>query len=167
MSKPGEVVHGRLVEVQTRFFREAVKPGGVNRSGAVVVAERSMGEMREQVDRQLSEDVLHLAGLLRAWPGDAGQGCVLAGALRDVAGLAEMHLLTEVAMHAYDCLDAVLVEGANMSRAEAVCFSDALVFAQQGLCRGSDLTPYRDLLGDLERLTTMVIVRGRGVMTPT
>ncbi len=63
-------------------------------------------------------------------------------------------------MHSFDCLDAVLIDGAEMRADEAAVFADALVFARQDVCRGSDLKPFAELTRDLETLTSRVIARG-------
>ncbi|NGP18196.1 hypothetical protein [Devosia aurantiaca] len=152
--------HGRLVEIKTKFYNEAVKPGGVSRSGAQTAATRSVTAVKLQVEQQLDACVTPLADALRNWPiADMAKSCEQASQVRDLAGLADMHLLTEVAMHSFDCLDAVLIDGAGMERAEAVCYADALVFARQH--RGSNLELFRPLLKDLESLTTLVIQRNK------
>ncbi|MBE0577833.1 hypothetical protein [Devosia sp.] len=156
---------GRQVAVVTKFQTEAVKPGGVDRRAAGRAAEQAVADMQVQVQQRVLDSLEPLVALLRQWqkeaPAAAVRGaCDWAATTRDLAGLAEMHLLTEVAMHSYDCLDAVAVDGASMDANEAACFADALVFARQDACRGSDLTPYLPLLKDLETLTTLVIGRG-------
>jgi hypothetical protein len=153
---------GRIVEVKTKFHREAIKPGGVSRSGARMAADRSVSDIRAQVEQQIDAKAGPLTELLRRWPGDAAQGCAWAGAIRDLAGLADRHLLTEVAMHTFDCLDAVVVDGASLSGVEAACYADALAFARHNSSRGQDLAPYGALLKDLEVLTTLVIERKAG-----
>ena len=151
---------GRLVTVKTKFHREAVRPGGINRSGANMSADRSISALRAEVDSQIAGAVAPLVALLRNWgDGDAVKGCDWAALTRDLAGLAGRHLLTEVAMHCFDCLDAVVIDGAEMRVEEAACYADALVFAEQDMCRGCDLQPYAPLLGDLEKLTSRVIGR--------
>ena len=151
---------GRLVTVKTKFHREAVRPGGINRSGANLASNRSVRALKAEVEKQIEAAVGQLEALLRNWDaGEVEQGCASAALARDLAGLAGRHLLTEVAMHSFDCLDAVLVDGAEMRPEEAACYADALAFAQQDLCRGSDLAPYGPLLGDLEKLTSRIIGR--------
>lgn len=160
--------NGRLVEVKTKFYSEALKPGGVARSGAHMAAVRSVNALKVQVEQQLDDTVAPLAEALRNWPIDAlAKACEQASQVRDVAGLDDMHLLTEVAMHTFDCLDAVLVDGAAMERAEAICYADALLFARQGTCRGNDLEPYRPLLKDLDALTSHIIERSKPKRTGT
>ena len=156
---------GRQVAVVTKFQTEAVRPGGVERRTARRAADQAVSDMQVQVQARVLDSLEPLVALLRQWrkeapPAGLQGACHWAAATRDLAGLAEMHLLTEVAMHSYDCLDAVAVDGASMDANEAACFADALVFARQDACRGSDLTPYRPLLKDLETLTTLVIGRG-------
>jgi hypothetical protein len=156
---------GRQVAVVTKFQTEAVKSGGVDRRTARRAAEEAVADMQGQVQERVLASLDPLVGLLRKWPQHSPAeslraACDWAAATRDLAGLAEMHLLTEVAMHSYDCLDALVVDGASMDANEAACFADALVFARQDSCRGSDLTPYRPLLNELETLTTLVIGRG-------
>lgn len=155
--------NGRLVEVKTKFHREASKPGGVSRNGARQASERAIADVGSAVEQQIGQCLVPLIAALRTWPDGPGvqQLCDWAAGVRDMAGLADRHLLTEVAMYTYDSLDAVLVDGAPMERAEAVCYADALAFAQQDLCRGSDFTPYAPLLKDLQRLTTLVAARGK------
>jgi hypothetical protein len=157
MENEGE---GRLVAVSTKFHREAVKPGGVGRSAAKMAAFRSVADLKTQVEQRLAEATGPLIATLQDWPGVGIEtACAQAAAVRDLAGLADRHLLTEVAMHTFDSLDAVMADGATMSRAEAVCFADALHFAQGQ--QGADLTPFQPLLADLEALTTHVIERNR------
>ncbi|MCP8883860.1 hypothetical protein NIM87_10145 [Devosia sp. XJ19-1] len=152
--------NGRLVAVKTKFYREAVRPGGINRSGANMASDRSVRAMKADVEKQITTAVSALLALLRNWDvGQAAQGCTWAALTRDLAGLAGLHLLTEVAMHSFDCLDAVVIDGAEMRPKEAACYADALAFAQQDQCRGSDLAPFEPLLSDLERLTSRVIGR--------
>lgn len=152
--------NGRLVTVRTKFHREAVRPGGINRSGATMSADRSLKALKAEVDAQIAAAVAPLVALLRNWgEGDAVQGCEWAALTRDLAGLAGRHLLTEVAMHCFDCLDAVVIDGAEMRVEEAACYADALVFAEQDMCRGCDLQPFAALLSDLEKLTSRVIGR--------
>ena len=152
--------NGRLVTVRTKFHREAVRPGGINRSGATMSADRSLKALKAEVDAQIAAAVAPLVALLRNWgEGDAVQGCEWAALTRDLAGLAGRHLLTEVAMHCFDCLDAVVIDGAEMRVEEAACYADALVFAEQDVCRGCDLQPFAALLSDLEKLTSRVIGR--------
>ena len=149
--------NGRLVTVRTKFHREAVRPGGINRSGATMSADRSLKALKAEVDAQIAAAVAPLVALLRNWgEGDAVQGCEWAALTRDLAGLAGRHLLTEVAMHCFDCLDAVVIDGAEMRVEEAACYADALVFAEQDMCRGCDLQPFAALLSDLEKLTSRV-----------
>lgn len=151
---------GRLVNVQTKFSREATKPGGINRSGANMASDRSISAMKAQVEGQIEKAIVPLMALLRAWPDvDVAKGCQWAAQTRDLAGLAGMHLLTEVAMHTFDCLDVVLIDKVDIRPEEAACYADALAFAQQGLCRGSDLEPFMPLLRDLETLTNRVVAR--------
>lgn len=153
---------GRQVAVQNRFQTEAIAPGGVDRQGAERAADKAVADLQGQVHSQLAGNVEPLVALLRNWDGAAAglaSACERAATARDLAGLANMHLLTEVAMHTYDCLDAVAVDGASMDSREAACFADALAFARQDECLGSDLTLYRPLLKDLETLTTLVIGR--------
>jgi len=153
-------VNGRLVTVKTKFHREAVRPGGINRSGANMASDRSVKAMQVQVEAQIAAAVVPLVDLLRGWTeGNAAEGCKWAAQARDLAGLAGQHLLTEVAMHCFDCLDAVLIDGVEMRKDEANVFADALVFAQQSLCRGCDLEDFRPLLNDLERLTNRIVAR--------
>lgn len=153
---------GRLVTVQTKFHREAVRPGGINRSGANMASDRSISAMKAQVEGQIETAMEPLVELLRAWPDvDVARGCQWAAQTRDLAGLAGMHLLTEVAMHTFDCLDVVLIDGVAIRPEEAGCYADALLFAQQGLCRGSDLGPFMPLLKDLETLTNRVVARAK------
>lgn len=156
-------VVGRQVAVVTKFQTEAIVPGGVDRRTAGRVAERAVADLQAQVQQQLAGSLDPLVDLLRQWgpavPAGLQTGCDCAATVRDLAGLADMHLLTEVAMHSFDCLDAVAVDGASMDANEAACFADALMFARQDLCRGSDLTSYRPLLKELETLTTLVIGR--------
>ena len=156
---------GRQVTVVTKFQTEAVRPGGVDRRTAGRAAEQAVADMQGQVQARVLDSLDPLVDLLRQWRQDASAerlrgACDWAATTRDLAGLAEMHLLTEVAMHSYDCLDAVAVDGASMDANEAACFADALVFARQDACRGCDLAPYRPLLKDLETLATLVISRG-------
>lgn len=156
---------GRLVTVATKFQTEAVKAGGVDRHAAARAAEQAVADLQVQVQQRVQASLEPLVALLRQWRKDAPAtglrgACNWAATTRDLAGLAEMHLLTEVAMHSYDCLDALATDGASMDANEAACFADALVFARQDACRGTDLTPYRPLLKDLETLTTLVIGRG-------
>lgn len=156
---PSEV-HGRLVTVKTKFHREALRPGGVNRSGANMASDRSVQAMKAEVEQKIGTAVAPLIALLRDWtPETVAQGCEWAAQARDLAGLAGQHLLTEVAMHSFDCLDAVMIDGVEMRPEEAACYADALVFAQQDLCRGSDLEPYAALLKDLEVLTSRILAR--------
>jgi hypothetical protein len=151
---------GRLVTVKTKFHREAIRPGGINRSGANMASDRSVGALQAEVEQQIEKAVVPLVALLRSWSAEsAAKACDHAGQARDLAGLAGMHLLTEVAMHSFDCLDAVLVDGVEMRADEAACYADALVFAQQDVCRGSDLEPFRVLLRDLTTLTNRVLAR--------
>ncbi|QQR39933.1 hypothetical protein [Devosia rhizoryzae] len=151
---------GRLIEVKTKFHSEALKPGGIARSGAHMAAVRSVAALKAQVEQQLDTCIAPLAETLRNWPApDVAKACEQAAQIRDTAGLADMHLLTEVAMHSFDCLDAVLIDGATMERAEAVCYADALIFARQN--RGTNIEPFLPLLKDLESLTTLVISRNR------
>lgn len=153
-------VTGRLVSVRTRFHREAIKPGGVIRSAAVQAVAQSMDAMEVQVARQIAGALGDLVALLRDWhPEHAGTGADFAAEVRDVAGLADRHLLTEIAMYCHDCLDAIAVEGARMDAAEAACYAEALVFANLDRCRGEDLTPYAPLLRELETLTGRVVAR--------
>lgn len=155
-----EETGGRLVTVKTKFHREAVRPGGVSRSGANMSSARAVAALKADVEQQIGSAVVPLVELLQNWDATkVDQGCDWAALTRDLAGLAGMHLLTEVAMHSFDCLDAVAVDGVPLKPAEAVCYADALIFAQQDLCRGSDLEPYRDLLKDLETLTNRVAGR--------
>lgn len=155
-----DVPAGRLVTVQTKFYREATKPGGINRSGANMASERSVSAMKAQVEGQIETAIVPLVALLRAWPDvDVAKGCQWAAQTRDLAGLAGLHLLTEVAMHTFDCLDVVLIDRVEIRAEEAACYADALVFAQQSLCRGSDLEPFRPLIKDLETLTNRVVAR--------
>jgi hypothetical protein len=152
---------GRLVTVTTKFQKEAVRPGGIGRSNAHMASDRSIASMKAEVEQQIGTALTPLIALLRDWqPEHAARACELAALTRDLAGLADRHLLTEVAMHTFDCLDAVLIDKAPMSGEEAACYADALQFARQDLCRGRDLAPYAPLLKDLERLTTLVISRG-------
>ena len=154
--------NGRLVSVKTKFHREALRPGGVNRSGANLASDRSVKAMQVEVESQIEASVAPLVDLLRSWKGEgAADACGHAARARDVAGLAGRHLLTEVAMHSFDCLDAVLIDGVEMRPDEAAVYADALVFAQQEMCRGSDLEPFRVLLKDLEKLTSRVLARVR------
>lgn len=153
--------NGRLVPINTKFHREAVRPGGINRSGANMASDRSVKAMQADVESQIEAAIVALVALLRDWRAeDAEKGCHWAALTRDLAGLAGLHLLTEVAMHAFDCLDAVLIEGAEMRPDEAAVFADALVFARQDICRGTDLKPFAELTRDLEILTSRVIARG-------
>lgn len=152
--------NGRLVTVKTKFHREAVRPGGINRSGANMASDRSVRAMKADVEKQIEAGLTSLLALLGKWDArQAEQGCAWAALTRDLAGLAGLHLLTEVAMHCFDCLDAVLVDGAEMRPEEAACYADALAFARQDLRRGSDLAPFAPLLGDLEKLTSRIIGR--------
>jgi hypothetical protein len=156
---------GRQVTVVTKFQTEAIRPGGVDRRTAGKAAEQAVSDMQVQVQARVLGSLEPLVALLRQWrrdvPAERLRGaCDWAATTRDLAGLAEMHLLTEVAMHSYDCLDAVAVDGASMDAKEAACFADALAFARQDTCRGSDLAPYQPLLKDLETLATLVIERG-------
>lgn len=154
--------NGRLVAVKTKFHREALRPGGINRSGANMASDRSVKAMQAQVEVQIASAVAPLIALLRNWAADeAATGCRWAAQARDLAGLAGLHLLTEVAMHSFDCLDAVLIDGVQISAAEAGVYADALTFAQMGECRGSDLEPFMPLLRDLETLTNRVIARAK------
>ncbi|MHA6297436.1 hypothetical protein [Devosia sp. CAU 1758] len=156
--------NGRLVTVKTKFHREAVRPGGINRSGANMASDRSVKALKAEVEQQIEIAVAPLVALLRNWnAADAGKGCEWAALARDLAGLAGLHLLTEVAMHSFDCLDAVLIDGVEMRPDEASVYADALVFAQLDLCRGGDLEPYKALLKDLEKLTSRVISRAAPV----
>lgn len=151
---------GRLVSARTRFHREAVKPGGVDRQGADAVADKTMEQMFSRVELQIAAATERLVGLLRNWPaGRRRLACDYAAVVRDTAGLADRHLLTEVAMHAYDCLDAATIEGVAVSAAEAACYADALVFARNDACRGPDIERFRPLLDDLERLTVRIVSR--------
>ena len=157
-----DVPAGRLVTVQTKFHREATKPGGINRSGASMASDRSVSAMKGQVEGQIEKAIVPLVALLRAWPDvDVAKGCQWAAQTRDLAGLAGMHLLTEVAMHTFDCLDVVLIDKVDIRAEEAACYADALVFAQQGLCHGSDLEPFMPLIRDLETLTNRVAARAQ------
>lgn len=154
--------NGRLVNVKTKFHREAIRPGGINRSGANAASDRSVSAMQIQVTAQIEAAVVPLIALLRDWTaGDAAKGCKWAAQTRDLAGLAGLHLLTEVAMYSFDCLDAVLIDKVQISAAEAAVYADALTFAQQGVCKGSDLEPFRPLLRDLEILTNRVVARAK------
>ena len=154
--------NGRLVTVKTKFHREAVRPGGINRSGANMASDRSVKAMQATVEAQIAAAVVPLVDLLRDWPADkAAEGCKWAAQTRDLAGLTGQHLLTEVAMHSFDCLDAVLIDGVEMRKDEAQGFADALIFAQQTQCRGCDLEDFRPLLNDLERLTNRIVARAR------
>lgn len=153
---------GRLVTVNTKFHREALRPGGINRSGANMASDRSVAAMKSEVEAQIKVAVAALVTQLRSWPdADVSKACQCAALTRDLAGLAGMHLLTEVAMYSFDCLDAVLIDGVTMRPEEAVCYADALVFAQHDLCRGSDLEPYAPLIKDLETLTDHVAERAQ------
>ena len=139
--------NGRLVTIKTKFHREAVRPGGINRSGANMASDRSVKAMQAQVEELIEAAVVPLIALLRDWTAEgAANGCKWAAQTRDLAGLAGLHLLTEVAMHSFDCLDAVLIDGVELKRHEAVGYADALAFAQQAQCRGSELEPFRPLL---------------------
>ena len=154
--------NGRLVTVKTKFHREALRPGGINRSGANMASDRSVKAMQKQVEAQIEAAVVPLVELLRGWSdAQAAEGCKWASQTRDLAGLAGQHLLTEVAMYSFDCLDAVLIDGVEMQADEAACFADALVFAQQTQCRGCDLEDFRPLLKDLETLTNRIVARAR------
>ena len=153
---------GRLVTVKTKFHREALRPGGIHRSGANMASDRSVSALTAQVEGQIDTAIGPLVALLRAWPdADVAKGCQWAAQTRDLAGLAGRHLLTEVAMHSFDCLDAVLIDGVEIRPDEAACYADALVFAQQDLCRGSDLEPFMPLLRDLDTLTNRVVARAQ------
>jgi hypothetical protein len=161
MPMPSDV-NGRLVTVKTKFHREAVRPGGINRSGANMASDRSVKAMQAQVEAQIEAAVVPLVELLRDWTADnATEGCKWAAQARDLAGLAGQHLLTEVAMYCFDCLDAVLIDGVEMRKDEADGFAEALVFAQQTQCRGCDLDDFRPLLTDLETLTNRIVARAR------
>jgi len=155
-----EAVNGRLVSVKTKFHREAVRPGGINRSGANMSSARSVEALKAQVEDRLEASTEPLVALLRDWQAErAPQGCDWAGQVRDLAGLAGLHLLTEVAMHCFDCLDAVAIDGVVLKPTEAAVLADALAFARQDMCRGSDLEPYRSLLQDLTTLSNRVVAR--------
>lgn len=159
-----EETGGRLVTVKTKFYREAIRPGGINRSGANMASDRSVAAMKSEVEAQIKVAVQTLVTQLRLWPEvDVAKSCQCAALTRDLAGLAGQHLLTEVAMYAFDCLDAVLIDDVRIRREEAACYADALVFAQHDLCRGSDLEPYAPLIRDLETLTTRVAERAKVV----
>ena len=154
--------NGRLVTVKTKFHREAVRPGGINRSGANMASDRSVKAMQRQVEAQIEEAVVPLVDLLRGWTAaDAAEGCRWAAQTRDLAGLTGQHLLTEVAMYCFDCLDAVLIDGVEMRKDEADGFADALAFAHQTQCRGCDLEDFRPLLNDLETLTNRIVARAK------
>ena len=154
--------NGRLVTVKTKFHREAVRPGGINRSGANMASDRSVKAMQRQVEAQIEEAVVPLVDLLRGWTAaDAAEGCQWAAQTRDLAGLTGQHLLTEVAMYCFDCLDAVLIDGVEMRKDEADGFADALAFAHQTQCRGCDLEDFRPLLNDLETLTNRIVARAK------
>ncbi|GEM_PF-2668012 len=157
--------NGRLVTVKTKFHREAVRPGGINRSGANMASDRSVKAMQAEVEDKIAAALVPLVALLRNWTADdAARGCEWAALTRDLAGLAGMHLLTDVAMHSFDCLDAVLIDGVMMRPDEAGVYADALDFARQDLCRGRDLEPFRPLLRDLETLTNRVLARAPTAM---
>ena len=154
--------NGRLVTVKTKFHREAVRPGGINRSGANMASDRSVKAMQRQVEAQIEEAVVPLVDLLRGWTAaDAAEGCQWAAQTRDLAGLTGQHLLTEVAMYCFDCLDAVLIDGVEMRKDEADGFADALAFAHQTQCRGCHLEDFRPLLNDLETLTNRIVARAK------
>lgn len=153
---------GQLVAVKTKFHREAIRPGGVNRGGANISSQHSIAALKADVEAQIAEAVEPLVALLRGWNGkDAAKGCRWAAQTRDLAGLAGLHLLTEVAMHSYDCLDAVAVDGVSMRPEEAACYADALVFSRHDLCRGGDLDPYEPLLTELRTLTGRIFGRAQ------
>ena len=155
---------GRQVQVRSKFTSAAVVPGGVDRRGATQAADLTVADMQAQVQRQVADSLEPLLAQLRAWDGVttrlAMQGvCEQAAATRDLAGLVNQHLLTEVAMYTFDCLDVVLIDGARLDAREAACFADALDFARGDLCLGSDLTAYGPLLKDLATLTALVVAR--------
>lgn len=151
---------GQLVDVRGKFHAAACRPGGVDRRGAMRSAEISLSDLRSSIEDAVRERLTPLIEALRAWDSaDVAACCDWSAALRDLAGLAEMHLLTEVAMHCFDCLDLIAIDGASMSGAEAACYADALAFAAQGQCSGRDLTRYRPLLQDLGTLTGRIATR--------
>ncbi|SMQ70632.1 hypothetical protein SAMN06295905_1906 [Devosia lucknowensis] len=155
-----DAVTGRLVTVSTKFQREALRPGGINRSGANAASDRSVKAMKADVETQIEAAIVPLVTLLQDWvPAQAAKGCGWAASTRDLAGLAGRHLLTEVAMHAFDCLDAVMIDGVDMRQDEAKVYADALVFAQQDMCRGNDIEPFRPLLKNLKTLTDRIVAR--------
>jgi hypothetical protein len=127
-----------------------------------MASDRSVKAMQRQVEAQIEEAVVPLVDLLRGWTAaDAAEGCRWAAQTRDLAGLTGQHLLTEVAMYCFDCLDAVLIDGVEMRKDEADGFADALAFAHQTQCRGCDLEDFRPLLNDLETLTNRIVARAK------
>lgn len=154
---------GRLVTVTSRFAREAIRPGGVDRSSAVLAAEKSVADLQGEVISQVESNVRRLIAILQNWDGSkaehAVEGCKSASMVRDLAGVIDMALLTEVAMHSFDCLDLVAVDGVSLRPEEAACYADALVFARREVCRGQNLQTYAPLLADLKTLTSRVAAR--------
>lgn len=158
-----EAKPGRVVEVHTKFHAEATKPGGVSRDGAKIVARQSVADLQADLKREITASLDPLIALLGAWNNPSRTtvetACQGAALVRDMAGLAELRLLTEVAMHTFDCLDAVLIDDVTLAPAEAKIYANALLFARADACRGKDLAPYTPLLRDLSALTDHVLER--------
>lgn len=155
---------GRIVEVRSRFHAEAVKPGGVGRDSAKATANQAVAEVQRDVCREIANALDPLLMVLTDWSADTApvrEACRWAATVRDMAGLANLRLLTEVAMHTFDCLDAVLIDGVALTPAEAAIYANALVFARGDACRGKDLAPYTPLLRDLSALTDHVLARAK------
>ncbi|MGV8831929.1 MAG: hypothetical protein ACOH2N_08145 [Devosia sp.] len=154
---------GRQVQVKSKFHSAAITPGGVDRRVATQAAEKTVSDMQGAVRLQMGRNLDPLVRQLRRWeqldPAAIADVTGSAAAVRDLAGLVNQHLVTEVAMYTFDCLDAVLVDGVRMDAREAACFADALDFARSDLCLGSDMAPYAPLLRDLEALTALVVGR--------
>ena len=155
---------GRIVDVRSRFHSEAIKPGGVSRESAKATAGQAVAEVQRDLCSEIAGALDPLLMLLSDWAPDTpsdrvSAACRWASTVRDMAGLAGSRLLTEVAMHTFDCLDAVLIDGVVLTTAEAAIYADALVFARADACRGKDLAPYSPLLRNLSALTDHVLDR--------
>ena len=118
--------NGRLVTVKTKFHREAVRPGGINRSGANMASDRSVKAMQRQVEAQIEEAVVPLVDLLRGWTAYFHHGTRL------MAYRAADH-------YVYDRVRAFLVKRHKVSSRGTRHFSYDVVYGQLGVLRLRDV----------------------------
>lgn len=155
---------GRLKQVDTRFHRESVRAGGVNRATAV----RQVAQVMEAVQPDLESSV---KSSLAAISGSAAElelqeqpeKRVLrklrdqVRELRDVGSLADFPMLTSIAAMLSDVLSHV-VAGRAPYRVDVVrCFTDALDLFGTDDKRGVSTLEQPELLADLRRMQHLFV----------